>query len=446
MSDKPRPHVCTTCSRCFARLEHLKRHERSHTKEKPFECPECLRCFARRDLLLRHQQKLHSTTTPASRPRSSRRETNGGPGPSPSGRVRKNSAINHFAAGMRPRANTLSHVDASSMKLLASSHKARKNARTNHVHQMNETHAAAVTGYQYPCSSNLQHGNLSALPRLNTGALPTEHAGGLRTAPAFGGFPTNFNMNAFAFDHANTINPSQLHMGDEKGMGTEGHDPNYQYRHYSSAADFSDMQHSSQMHWPVHGIDSSLYFTPTSDSAIETSSPSAMDTNSPGQVSDGMLDNNTSMMNAFPASAPPMWNVSPVFAQTQSMAKPVNNYEMVPPVRNLEILSPRFNDMVPAPPGTISPKSLLAQGGSLQEMKMPSPPPVNSMNAPHSIMSRYAMPQGQTPMIPTDGLSTAPSSLYDMGLGIQGHQAGSWHIMGVCGEYLPARGSQWATM
>ncbi|KAH7419230.1 hypothetical protein BKA64DRAFT_541098, partial [Cadophora sp. MPI-SDFR-AT-0126] len=52
--DKPRPHVCGTCSRSFARLEHLKRHERSHTKEKPFECPECARCFARRDLLLRH--------------------------------------------------------------------------------------------------------------------------------------------------------------------------------------------------------------------------------------------------------------------------------------------------------------------------------------------------------------------------------------------------------
>ncbi|KAH6680400.1 hypothetical protein B0J14DRAFT_444583, partial [Halenospora varia] len=52
--DKPRPHVCGTCNRSFARLEHLKRHERSHTKEKPFECPECARCFARRDLLLRH--------------------------------------------------------------------------------------------------------------------------------------------------------------------------------------------------------------------------------------------------------------------------------------------------------------------------------------------------------------------------------------------------------
>ncbi|KAK7205183.1 hypothetical protein BZA70DRAFT_289821 [Myxozyma melibiosi] len=70
-SDKPRPHICTTCLRAFARLEHLKRHERSHTKEKPFECPVCERCFARRDLLLRHQQKLHTglATTRTRQPR-----------------------------------------------------------------------------------------------------------------------------------------------------------------------------------------------------------------------------------------------------------------------------------------------------------------------------------------------------------------------------------------
>lgn len=62
-TDKPRPFTCATCTRSFARLEHLKRHERSHTKEKPFQCPVCERCFARRDLLLRHKQKLHASFT-----------------------------------------------------------------------------------------------------------------------------------------------------------------------------------------------------------------------------------------------------------------------------------------------------------------------------------------------------------------------------------------------
>jgi hypothetical protein len=65
-TDKPRPHICGTCSRSFARTEHLKRHELSHTKEKPFECPECSRCFARRDLLQRHHQALHTTNLASS--------------------------------------------------------------------------------------------------------------------------------------------------------------------------------------------------------------------------------------------------------------------------------------------------------------------------------------------------------------------------------------------
>ncbi|CAL1207060.1 unnamed protein product [Candida parapsilosis] len=52
--------MCSVCTRAFARLEHLKRHERAHTNEKPYQCAACGRCFARRDLVLRHQQKLHT--------------------------------------------------------------------------------------------------------------------------------------------------------------------------------------------------------------------------------------------------------------------------------------------------------------------------------------------------------------------------------------------------
>ncbi|EXK77057.1 hypothetical protein FOQG_18218 [Fusarium oxysporum f. sp. raphani 54005] len=82
-TDKTRLHVCGTCQHSFARLEHLQRHERCHTKEKPFECPECARCFARRDLLLRHQQKLHQTSTTSSRPGNRRDSASGVSGVAP---------------------------------------------------------------------------------------------------------------------------------------------------------------------------------------------------------------------------------------------------------------------------------------------------------------------------------------------------------------------------
>ncbi|YCL20392.1 Methanol-and biotin-starvation-inducible zinc finger protein [Komagataella phaffii] len=77
-TDKPRTHVCQTCTRAFARLEHLKRHERSHTNEKPFQCGVCGRCFARRDLVLRHQQKLHLEVFNSNKRKYTRRQSSGG--------------------------------------------------------------------------------------------------------------------------------------------------------------------------------------------------------------------------------------------------------------------------------------------------------------------------------------------------------------------------------
>ncbi|RAL59325.1 hypothetical protein DID88_006930 [Monilinia fructigena] len=45
-----------TCGRLFKRLEHLKRHVRTHTQERPYICPHCSKAFSRSDNLAQHRR------------------------------------------------------------------------------------------------------------------------------------------------------------------------------------------------------------------------------------------------------------------------------------------------------------------------------------------------------------------------------------------------------
>src|SRR5258707_8288782 len=53
---KVRAFVCPlySCGRLFKRMEHLKRHMRTHTMERPFLCPRCGKRFSRSDNLTQH--------------------------------------------------------------------------------------------------------------------------------------------------------------------------------------------------------------------------------------------------------------------------------------------------------------------------------------------------------------------------------------------------------
>lgn len=58
VSSMDKAHVCPHCKKRFRRLEHVKRHERSHTLEKPFACSidGCGRYFSRSDNLKAHEK------------------------------------------------------------------------------------------------------------------------------------------------------------------------------------------------------------------------------------------------------------------------------------------------------------------------------------------------------------------------------------------------------
>ncbi|KAF2634323.1 hypothetical protein P280DRAFT_278666 [Massarina eburnea CBS 473.64] len=57
--EKEKRFECSHCSRKFARLEHLQRHDRIHSGIKPFSCSECNYSFTRSDLLVRHERLTH---------------------------------------------------------------------------------------------------------------------------------------------------------------------------------------------------------------------------------------------------------------------------------------------------------------------------------------------------------------------------------------------------
>ncbi|PBP27525.1 DNA binding regulatory protein AmdX [Diplocarpon rosae] len=362
-TDKPRPHVCGTCQRSFARLEHLKRHERSHTKEKPFECPECARCFARRDLLLRHQQKLHMTTTPSARPRN-RRESAASSTVGP-GKVRKGSVANgHGAATMRPRANTISHVDGAHMQLMAAANvttAARNGTAPTHSRHPSLAGLPMQNHYQFGGMSSVmgQRGLNHGLPKLETHTFhPADLGGGLRTAPAVGGFNPDFDFEGLLFGPGSTINPNALHYTDSpQSMAVDSASAYHQ-----AFPDLSTSQTLEENFDWMNGFQHQMSFYDGNENAIDEPSPSAISTASQSGISEVMLDgsNNPS------TSAASMWN-------QPMMAPPTMN----PNPFAMDLGNPGFHDLMNG--GPMSPRNLSQKP---HDAYFATPPPSMSALSP----------------------------------------------------------------
>ncbi|EAW14575.1 putative C2H2 transcription factor (AmdX) [Aspergillus clavatus NRRL 1] len=382
-TDKPRPHVCTTCGRSFARLEHLKRHERSHTKEKPFECPDCSRCFARRDLLLRHQQKLHMTTTPSSRPRNARRESTGAAGAG-ANRVRKNSIASN-STNVRPRANTISHIDAAGLGVPPDPNPSAGAAgHSGHSYHPSIGSASVSSNIDFHRGYSASHPIASSLPKLETHGLPLDFSGGLRTAPVYGSF--DLSMGDMFMNHGSTINPAQLHFGGSpQAYGNDSpSSPFIHSAHPMHPPTDPMMEDEFSFDW-MNGFDPSMpALGPSNDSAIDESSPSAMSTGSQSGISEAVMEG----AHRYSISSSGWQNPFP----PHSMA-PSNHFAV-------DYSSPTFNDLG-IPPETVSPKSLMAQNPFAETYA--TPPSMTSVGQPmlaghsQSMFSSSMATNGESP-------------------------------------------------
>ncbi|KAK3339978.1 fungal-specific transcription factor domain-containing protein [Lasiosphaeria hispida] len=371
-TDKPRPHVCGTCQRSFARLEHLKRHERSHTKEKPFQCPECSRCFARRDLLLRHQQKLHQTTTPSSRPRN-RRESAAGATPGVS-RARKNSiagtnaAANAAAtASMRPRANTISHIDGAAMQMLAAANQAQRSMQPNHSRHPSlvglPMHHTLEHTFGGMASALVQRGMPHGLPKLETHSINgMDFSGGLRTAPPMP-FNNDYDFESMLFSPASgsTINPNALHLSDSPpSMSMDPMSP------YSRGlGDMSGGQHMDDGFEWLTGFEHQMSFSNgPNENAVDGSSPSAISTTSQSGISDVMVDGSNHHTGAAGSSS--MWQ--PAIMGPPQMSNPFS----------LDMGGSVFPDLLSGAP--LSPQPPSSKG--MSDAYFSTPPPSMSSLSP----------------------------------------------------------------
>lgn len=394
-TDKPRPHVCAICTRSFARLEHLKRHERSHTKEKPFECPECSRCFARRDLLLRHQQKLHMTTTPTSRQKA-RRESASSTAASGSVRVRKSSVSGPSGPNtMRPRANTISHVDTATLGMIAAANSlvARHSGMEPNVgHDQHSTLSGlpGVSGYQFRGMSTAarSHGNPHFLPKLDTNNFNVDVGASMRTAPPHANLGSGIDMDNLWYGQGNTVNPAQLHFSNSPQALSFDPVP-YNHNFPTMSHQHTGIDDSNTFAW-MSGFDNQMSFDTTNEQAIDGSSPSAISTGSHSGLSEPILDGTG---NALQTSD--MWQ-TPIMAQTA-----------LAPGYSMDFPGSTLGDFYPA--DQQSPRAFQTRIES-NDQYFSSPTPLNPqtpMHFPYSMNGQF----GQPPMAQSETPSNSAASV-----------------------------------
>ena len=276
-----------------------------------------------------------------------------------------------------------------------------------HSHHSSLSSLPSVVGFQYRGLSTAHHGPSNGLPKIETSGLSLDHAGGLRTAPPYGGFGAELGTNSFGFGPGlgSTINPNAIHLNGLHGLGIDPPSSPLYHMFPGSSNPQGVVEDENQFDWMTQGFDGQMSFVPPNESAVETSSPSAMSTNSPSGISEVMLDGSGTVLTHLPVTSAPLWT-NLITTHNQMVTSPMN----------MDFPTSTFNEMLPAPIGTISPKSLLAQSSSGLDMGFPTPPLLSSLDPssalPGFTASPYHFPLGRT----GGGASTASTASGDSSL------------------------------
>ncbi|KAJ3478568.1 hypothetical protein NLG97_g8546 [Lecanicillium saksenae] len=203
---------------------------------------------------------------------------------------------------MRPRANTISHVDGTAMQMLASANASVARGMGGHNRHPSlvglPLHNFDFGGMSLALS---QRGMQLSLSKLDTGTT-AELDPALRTAPNVGPFGTEFDFENLLFGHGSTINPNALHYNDSpQSMNVDQQSP-----FTSSLNDLTSSQpFDDNLDW-VAGFEHQMTFQ-NNENVIDGSSPSAISTTSQSGISDVMVDGSN---HPAPAGSSTMWQPS----------------------------------------------------------------------------------------------------------------------------------------
>ena len=245
---------------------------------------------------------------------------------------------------MRPRANTISHVDNTTLGMIAAANSSvsrHDGMPLSFGTHSNSNSLPGVGGYHFRGMSTASghHGNPHVLPKLDTNGLSSDVSASLRTAPPYGGLGGEIDMEQLWYGPGSTINPAQLHFSNSpQTFAFDAPASPFHHGFHGLPAAQGSMEDQGNFGW-LPGFEHQLSFDPAKEQAIDGSSPSAHSTGSHSGLSEVMLDGSNN-----PVHTSSIWQ-NPMMSQVPLAA----GYSM-------DLSGAPFPELLPT--GPLSPKSL----------------------------------------------------------------------------------------